>query len=88
MIHPSEKWRFVEPLGDKGFFEDDVVQHVVTEHRAMRRALSERVSADPVALEEVRQQASLAATYNAPALPRVYAVEMVKGRITIIMTMM
>lgn len=85
MIHPSEKWRFVEPLGDKGFFEDDVVQHVVTEHRAMRRALSERVSADPVALEEVRQQASLAATYNAPALPRVYAVEMVKGRITIIM---
>ncbi|MCC6546499.1 hypothetical protein IT570_04960 [Candidatus Sumerlaeota bacterium] len=85
MIHPSDKWRFVEPLGDKGFFEDDVVQHIVTEHRALRRAMSERASADPVCLEEVTQQASLAATYTAPALPRIYCMETVRGRATIIM---
>ncbi|MEO8376483.1 MAG: hypothetical protein ABI579_02345 [Candidatus Sumerlaeota bacterium] len=85
MIHPSDKWRFVEPFGDKGFFEDDVVQHIVTEHRALRRAMSDRVTADAGCLEEVKQQATLAATYNAPALPRIYAVEMVKGRLTVIM---
>jgi hypothetical protein len=85
MIHPSERWRFVEAAGDKGFFEDDVVQHTVTEHRAMRRSFTEKITADPVALEEIRQQAQLAAGCNPPALPRIYMVEEVKGRFTILM---
>lgn len=85
MIHPSERWRFVEALKDQGYYEDDLVQHVVLEYRARRRAFSERLCADGAALSEVILQARAAAACLHPTLPRIYHLEEVKGRTTIVL---
>lgn len=84
MIHPSDRWRFIEAIGDRGYFEDDVVQHSLTDHRAFRRSFSEKLCGDPVAIAEVKEQTRLAAASHAPALPRIYMCEEVKGRFTVI----
>lgn len=84
MIHASERYRFIQEIQDRAFYEEEVVQHILMEHRAARRSFSEKGSRDPVAAEEIRAQAALAAGCNAPALPIVYVLEEVKGRITIV----
>lgn len=85
MIHPSRRWRFIQELEDQGYYEDEIVQHQVSEHRAIRRSYSEKFSQDEIASGEVIAQMRLAANCMAPALPIVYAVEITKDRLSYIM---
>lgn len=85
MIKPSECWRFVEALEDKGYFEEEIVQHLLTEHRAIRRTFSERICQDREAAREIVEQAHMAARVTPPPLPFVYALEETEGSITLIM---
>ncbi len=84
MIHPSRRWRFINQLEDRGYCEDEVVQHNVTELRALRRSFSEKFTEDEVAVEEVRKQTKIAARCNPPALPRLFALEKVEGYLTLV----
>lgn len=85
MITPSARWRFVEEIDDKGYFEDELVQHHLVEFRALRRSFSDKFCADKIAVEEVCEQMKLAARCNSTLLPIVFAIEEVEGRLTVIM---
>lgn len=85
MIHPSARWRFIKELDDRPYFEDEIVLHHLTHHRARRRSFNEKFSADTAAVEAVRAQMRAAAGCNPPALPRIYHLEMVQGRLSVVM---
>ncbi len=85
MIHPSARWRFIQEISDKGYFEDEIVQHHLIEFRALRRSFSEKFCGDDAAVREALDQARLAARCNSPLMPIVYAAEKVQGRLCIIM---
>lgn len=85
MIKPSECWRFVEALEDKGYYEEEVVQHLLTEHRAVRRTFSARICQDHDAAREIVEQAHMAARVTPPPLPFVYVMEETEGAITVVM---
>lgn len=85
MIHPSRRWRFIQEIEDQGYYEDEIVQHQVSEHRAIRRSYSEKFTQDEIATGEVIAQLRLAASCTPPALPIVYAVEITKDRLSYIM---
>ncbi|MBI1289843.1 hypothetical protein GC173_01180 [bacterium] len=84
MIPTSEAWRFVAPLDETNYWEDTVAQHLVTEHRAIRRTFSAAVSGDEAAMEEIVSQVRLAAACNPSALPRVYQLETLEGGTSVI----
>ncbi len=84
MIQPSKRWRFVKEIEDRGYCEDEIVIHHLTEHRAMRRSFSEKFSKDETVKEQVKRQMIEAARCRPPALPLVYAIEEVHDRLTII----
>lgn len=85
MIHPSERWRFVQEIDDKGFYEDEMVIHHLTGLRAFRRSFSEKFSADKSAVQVVLDQMKLAARSQATMLPFVFVAENVNGRLTLVM---
>ncbi|MDX2174954.1 MAG: hypothetical protein SF028_00625 [Candidatus Sumerlaeia bacterium] len=88
MISADSCWRFIEPLGDAGHFEDEIVEHMGTLHRARRRAFTDKVSRDEVLLGEILRQSSMLATRPHPALPRLYGGELVDNRYTLIYELM
>lgn len=85
MISPSARWRFVEELADRTYYEDEIVQHQLIEFRALRRSFSEKFCKDPVALEEARRQARLAARNVSSLLPVLFCQEEIEGRHTVVM---
>jgi len=84
MIGNSICWRFIEPIVDTGFFEDEIVEHLGTLHRARRRAFNPKLSKDEHALAEICRQGSLMGNVQYPALPRYYGGELVEGQYTIV----
>ncbi len=84
MIGNSICWRFIEPIMDAGFFEDEIVEHLGTLHRARRRCFNAKLSKDEHALSEICRQASLMGNVQHPALPRYYGGELVEGQYTIV----
>lgn len=84
MIGNSICWRFIEPIADTGFYEDEVVEHLGTLHRARRRAFNPKLSKDEHALAEICRQGSLMGNVQYPALPRYYGGELVEGQYTIV----
>lgn len=65
----AELWRFVEPHSKSSHYQDDIVYHTLTEHRAIRRVFSERVAADPVAVKAIKRQITEASAATPPVLP-------------------
>lgn len=84
MISVSEEWRFVAPYKETNYWEETIIQHQITEHRAIRRAFAETICRDSVAVEAIRQQAREAATCNPSSLPRLYQTEENDGVFSII----
>jgi hypothetical protein len=84
MIGNSICWRFIEPIVDTGFYEDEIVEHLGTLHRARRRAFNAKLSKDEHALAEICRQGSLMGNVQYPALPRYYGGELVEGQYTIV----
>jgi hypothetical protein len=83
MIESGDGWKFAAHLADRGFFADQLVEHVVTGHRAVRRVFSDKFSRDAAAVEAVRAQCSLAAPMQHPAIPAVYMVEEVQRQLCV-----
>lgn len=73
-------WRFIEPIADCGFYEDEIVEHMGTLGRARRRSFVEKFTRDEVAVEQVALQARAAAAVLRPSLPRFYGAELVDSR--------
>lgn len=77
MIRSSECWKFIEPVADLGFFEEEVVEHLFTGQRGLRRSYNDKISADPVVCAEIARQAGMLARVSHPAVARVFTAERV-----------
>ncbi|MCB2154311.1 PKD domain-containing protein [bacterium] len=75
MIGQELGWNFVERVVDRGFFEDQLVEHETTGLRAVRRLFSENFCADDIAVGTVRRQVEKAAVVQHPGIPAVLHVE-------------
>lgn len=84
MILHSTCWRFVEPILDTGFYEDEIVEHLFTTHRARRRTFNPRISKDETAMKHIVAQAEIAASTQHPAIPRTFHMEQVNGQYCIV----
>ena len=75
MIGQELGWDYIERVVDRGFFEDQLVQHQVTGLRAVRRLFSENFCADDIAVGTVRRQTEKSGSVQHPSIPAVFHVE-------------
>jgi hypothetical protein len=84
VIHVSETWRFVSPIDDKSYWEDSLIQHLLTEHRAVRRLFSKALCADEAVLAEIVTQARDGAACTPELLPKIYQLEVIDDQTSIV----
>ncbi|MEQ8818729.1 MAG: PKD domain-containing protein [Sumerlaeia bacterium] len=65
-------WAYLEKLDDRGFFEDHLVGHALTGHKAILRLYSENFSTDETAWGAVKKQAELAGPKTHPSIPAIF----------------
>lgn len=72
MIEEAIGYKFRDHIKETVLFEDQVVEHVLTNHVAERRVFPKRLVQDKIAKELVDKQFKLAAKVNHPHLPAIY----------------
>lgn len=81
MITPGAGWRFQEHIATHELFEDQVVEHEVTGHLAIRRVYAPELLENAAAAELLRGQARALAAMQHPALPAFYGIHEQEGRL-------
>jgi len=72
MIEEAIGYKFRDHIKETVLFEDQVVEHVLTNHVAERRVFPKRLVQDKIAKELLDKQFKLAAKVNHPHLPAIY----------------
>ncbi len=85
MIEPGDGWRFREQLLDLPLLQDQVVEHVLTGHQAVRRVFADEVCHDERAMEEIKEQIAHCAAVTHPGIQRLYKVETINKRLAVTM---
>ncbi len=83
MIEPGSGWRFREHLLDLPLLQDQVVEHVLTGHLAMRRVYSDEVCRDARALEEIQEQVAHVAAVRHRGMSRFAIAEKIATRLAV-----
>lgn len=81
MIAPGAGWRFQEHIASHELYEDQVMEHEVTGHLAVRRVYAPELLDNPTAAALLRGQAQALAALDHAALPRWYGLLEVEGRL-------
>lgn len=81
MITPGAGWRFQEHIATHELYEDQVVEHELTGHLAVRRVYASELLGNPAAADLLRGQARALASLHHPALPRFYGLHEQEGRL-------
>lgn len=79
MIDPGDGWKFRNHLHDYGLYEDQIVEHMIIGHQALRRAFSTKLQEDEKALAAVKSQIEVSAQVEHWGWPGLYQYEMVSG---------
>ncbi|MBX3728079.1 MAG: hypothetical protein KF858_02755 [Candidatus Sumerlaeia bacterium] len=78
MIHEGDGWKFTSHITENAFFEDQLVEHMLTGHRAVRRVYSKRLNLDEEAAAAVRRQVQMSAAIEHPGFQRLFFSEEVE----------
>ncbi|MDK2970938.1 MAG: hypothetical protein PWP23_693 [Candidatus Sumerlaeota bacterium] len=80
MIEEGNGWKFTSHIDENAFYEDQLVEHIWTGHRSVRRVYSKRLNLDEEASRAVRRQITISSSIEHPGLQRLFFSEEVEGQ--------